>query len=301
MRGKAKMIKEAFAGLIKPVTIRYPVGKWPGRKYSHVPAGLRGRPKIDGDTCTGCGACVAQCSAGAITISDGDDKRTVSIFTGQCIFCGRCEDICPFYAVQEFRVEGLFCRGCAVCTMICPVGAISMVRRKVGDIRIAKTEYGPLVWGKLSPGEAGTGKFINALRDVGGEVAIREGAELVIVDASAGIGCPLISSITGADLMLAVAEPTISGKSDLKRALKVAGHFGVRTLVCVNQYDLHKPTAREVERMGEDMGAEPIDRIPYDPEVVRATVEGLPVAAVSDGPAARAIKKVFGMVMEHLN
>ncbi len=229
------------------------------------------------------------------------DGEVARIDEAMCTRCGRCEDICPFYAVQEFRVEGLFCRGCAVCTMICPVGAISMVQRKMGDIRIAKTDYGLLVWGDLSPGEAGTGKFINALRDVGGEVAVREGAELVIVDASAGIGCPLISSITGADLMLAVAEPTVSGKSDLGRALKVAGHFGVRALVCVNQYDLHEPTAREVERMAEDMGAEPIGRIPYDPEVIRATVEGLPVAAVSDGPAARAIKEVFGRVMEHLN
>lgn len=217
-----------------------------------------------------------------------------------CTRCGTCEEACFFYAIQEFRVEEVFCRGCAVCTMACPVGAISMAERKVGDVRVARTDYGPLVWGELAYGEAGTGKFINALRDVGGEVALRESSELIFVDASAGIGCPLISSITGADLMLAVAEPTVSGKSDLERALRVARHFGVRALVCVNRYDLHEPKAKEVERMAREVGAEPVGRIPYDPEVVKAVVEGMPVVAVSDGPAAGAIREVFGRVMERL-
>ena len=217
----------------------------------------------------------------------------------RCTKCGVCEETCFFHAIQEFRVDEMFCRGCAVCTLACPVGAISMVGRKVGDVRVARTEYGPLVWGELAYGEAGTGKFINALRDVGGEVALRESSGVVFVDASAGIGCPLISSITGVDLMLAVAEPTVSGRSDLERALRVAGHFGVRSLVCVNRYDLHEPTAREVERAARDMGAEPVGRIPYDPDVVRATVRGMPVVAVSDGPASRAIREVFGRVMEY--
>ena len=145
--GKLSSIREAFRNLFKPVTIEYPAGEWPGRKYSQIPPGLRGRPEFDEERCVGCAACVAQCSSGALSYADEDGVRRVSLFLGQCLFCGRCEEICPEEAVkltEKFELaysqesEGAYVENevelaeCKVCgTPFAPVKHLDRIRERV--------------------------------------------------------------------------------------------------------------------------------------------------------------------------
>ena len=51
-------------------------------------------------------------------------------------------------------------------------------------------------------------------------------AEFAIIDGSPGIGCPVIASFSGVDMVLIVAEPSISGISDMERIINTAAKFG---------------------------------------------------------------------------
>jgi formate hydrogenlyase subunit 6/NADH:ubiquinone oxidoreductase subunit I len=93
-------VKEAINNLFNVITIDYPAGAWPGKKYSHLPDTYRGKHKFDDQKCIGCGACSVCCSSAAITLNDGSDKREVSVFLGKCIFCARCQDVCPTEALK---------------------------------------------------------------------------------------------------------------------------------------------------------------------------------------------------------
>lgn len=107
-RGKLKLLKEMITNILRCVTIDYPAGTWPGTKYSQIPLELRGKPKFDEDKCIGCGACSMSCGGVASSYKDEDGKRTISIFLGNCLFCGRCEEICPEEAItltQEFELS----------------------------------------------------------------------------------------------------------------------------------------------------------------------------------------------------
>lgn len=103
-----KIIKEAMSAIFKPVTITYPAGK-PEERYSQVPQSLRGKPKFDDEKCIGCGACTVQCSSGADRYYDKDDVRVFEISLTKCVFCGRCQEICPEDAIKltnEFELSG---------------------------------------------------------------------------------------------------------------------------------------------------------------------------------------------------
>lgn len=99
MKGKITLLTQALTNIFKPVTIDYPAGKWPGRKYSQIPPALRGKHQIDTEKCTGCGACSQCCSTGAIHITEENQKRIIAIFLGECSFCGECQRICPEQAI----------------------------------------------------------------------------------------------------------------------------------------------------------------------------------------------------------
>ena len=145
--GKLSSIREALRNVFKPVTIEYPAGEWPGRKYSQVPPGLRGRPEFDGEKCVGCAACVAQCSSGALSYEDEGGLRRVRVFLGRCLFCGRCEEICPEEAIkltEEFELayvqesEGAYVENevelaaCRVCgTPFAPGKHLERIRERI--------------------------------------------------------------------------------------------------------------------------------------------------------------------------
>lgn len=63
-------------------------------------------------------------------------------------------------------------------------------------------------------------------------------ARCVIIDGPPGIGCPVISAVTGVDMALVVTEPTVAGRHDLERILDLLSHFKVPAVVCVNKSDL---------------------------------------------------------------
>ena len=95
----------------------------------------------------------------------------------------------------------------------------------------------------------------------------------VLVDGSPGIGCVVIASITGTDAVVAVSEPTKSGRSDLERVLGVAGHFGIPAFVCINKYDLNPEVTLEIEDFCRSNGYPVIGKIPFDPSIVKALQE----------------------------
>ncbi len=52
--------------------------------------------KVNADICTGCGTCVDECPAAAISLND-DDIAVVD--ENECLDCGACEDACPNNAI----------------------------------------------------------------------------------------------------------------------------------------------------------------------------------------------------------
>jgi len=212
-----------------------------------------------------------------------------------CTDCGECVDSCPSDAISEGEVDPLLCSGCGVCRLVCPAGAIEMVKRLSGYAYISDTEYGPLIDASLFPGEETSGKLVSMVREMAREEAEALRLDLILIDGSPGIGCPVIASLTGVDLALVVTEPTISGAHDLERILSVADHFGVKSLVCINKYDLNLDMAERIEDIcGEGRIA---GRIPFDPAAVASIIAGKPLVDVG-GPAAEAIKGIWERLKE---
>jgi len=216
----------------------------------------------------------------------------------KCTQCGLCQDVCRFDAISDFRVDPVSCEGCAFCSHICPAEAITMQESLSGHWFIADTKYGPLVNARLGIAQENSGKLVALVRQHAKELAEKNGLDYVISDGPPGIGCPVISSLSGANLALLITEPTLSGMHDLDRVLGVCHHFGIPALVCINKYDLNQDNTRQIENYCLNQGVEVAARIPFDNVVIEALVMGQPVVEYSDGKVTREIKKLWQKVTE---
>jgi MinD superfamily P-loop ATPase len=200
----------------------------------------------------------------------------------KCVKCGLCREKCRFDAVMDgFTVDPLSCEGCGVCTIVCPADAVTLTERISGHAYISKTKHGFMAHAMLSPGEANSGKLVTLVRQNAKILAEKENSNLIIIDGPPGIGCPVIASITGVDAGLVVTEPTMSGIHDLKRALQLLKHFNVQPLVCVNMYDINKDNTKKIESFCIENGVEVVGRIPFNPKVTEAMVNGKTVMEYS--------------------
>lgn len=223
-----------------------------------------------------------------------------------CAACGDCQAVCRFDAINQidgqYVADPIACDGCAACVYQCPTESIVMQPQVAGKFYHSESRYGPLYHANLYPGQENSGKLVTLVKQRARLQALDENRELVIVDGPPGIGCPVISAVSGADLALVVAEPTVSGAHDMRRALETLKHFGVRALVAVNKADIFPAAADEIEAFCRQQGIETVGRIPFDLTVASAMVAGEAVTAFQpQAPASVAIRRVWERVSRFLS
>lgn len=225
--------------------------------------------------------------------------RRAFIDESKCTKCGSCEEHCRFDAVHDFKIDAALCEGCGVCKLVCPSEAVDMIDKLSGYAYISNTRFGPMVHAELFPGEEASGKLVAMAREMARDLATSQKLDLVLIDGSPGIGCPVIASLTGVDSAVVVTEPTISGEHDLERVLKVTEHFGIKTLVCINKHDLNPVATHYIEDLCLERGVAVVGKIPFDSSVVDAMVHETPVVELG-GPAAEAILVLWRRLEDRL-
>ena len=223
------------------------------------------------------------------------------IRTNKCAGCGMCLEYCRFDAIgmvreanrrPTFAVDPVACEGCGVCVRFCPVEAIDFPERVCGEWMVSDTRCGPMVHARLGLAAENSGKLVATVRGAARRIAEENGNGLIIVDGPPGIGCPVISSLTGATLALVVTEPTVSGEHDLERVLALTKHFSIPTAVCVNKWDINPEMAERIERKAQGADARIAGRIRYDSAVTTAQLRELAVVE-TDAPSAEDMRQVW--------
>ncbi|MFP4383381.1 MAG: ATP-binding protein [Spirochaetia bacterium] len=231
--------------------------------------------------------------------------REAVIRKEDCISCGGCLSHCRYGAVvmngesvfdADFVIDPHLCEGCGVCVRFCPVKAIDFPEALSGQWMISRSRSGPMVHARLFAAAENSGKLVSIVRMESEKIARADGHDLIIIDGPPGIGCPVIASITGTDLVLAVTEPTLSGEHDLKRVLSLANHFSIPSAVCVNKWDLNPEITLRIEQAASAQGAGIAGRVRYDSGVTRAQSDGL-TPVETECPAGQDIRKCWETVL----
>ncbi len=229
--------------------------------------------------------------SGQIAVIDGE----------KCTRCGLCQDICRFKAINDFEVDSISCEGCGLCHHICPAQAVTMQENMAGHWLISETRHGLLVHARLGIAQENSGKLVASVRQEARQMAEKEGVHSIISDGPPGIGCPVISSLSGASLALLVTEPTLSGIHDLERVLGICHHFDVPALVCINKYDINEENTHQIEDYCLGQGVEVVARIPFDNVFTEAMVRGVPVVEYSRNAVSQQMEILWRTVLQSLN
>lgn len=219
-----------------------------------------------------------------------------------CSACGECADLCRFDAIRMVQAEGgrsvyavdpMACEGCGLCVRVCGSAAVSMVDAERGELFVSDTRHGALVHARLNIGGENSGKLVTLVRTQASALAQELGYSLVLVDGPPGIGCPVIASVTAADLVLAVTEPTVSGAHDLERAAELVQGFGLPLAVCINKVDLNREMADRIKEVCAERGLPVVGELSYDTAVIRAQVEGKSIVEYGGSPVADQIRDMW--------
>lgn len=217
-----------------------------------------------------------------------------------CISCGKCEELCQFGAIKDGKVNSYECEGCGVCEAFCPSTnehgkkAIRLQNNVSGKTMVYRNEVEVFSTAELKMGNGASGKLVTQVRK--NLYNSMNGQKFVIIDGSPGIGCPVIASITGVDMVLVVTEPTVSGMHDMERIVETANKFGAVCIVCINKFDVNLVNTQKIEEYCALRGIQVAGRIPFDPQVVEAVNMGRPVVLIDNSPAKDSILEIWEAV-----
>jgi MinD superfamily P-loop ATPase len=227
--------------------------------------------------------------------------KIAHINTNLCDNCKKCLESCHFDAIDEtIHIISNSCEGCGVCLYVCPVNAIKMIDRESGYAYISTTRYGPMAHANLHTAEEASGKLVTLVRENAQQIATDENKNLVLIDGPPGIGCPVISSITGVDLVLVVTEPTLSAVHDMKRILDVANYFGIPAVVCINKYTLNQTNTKTIQSYCKSQNIPIVGMIPYDTIITESMVSEKTIIEYSKGDITQQIKNMWENIIEEL-
>jgi MinD superfamily P-loop ATPase len=221
------------------------------------------------EACTGCGECIEACRFDALELKDG-----VAV-------------------VNPFR-----CEGCKVCVTLCPADAVDFPVRYCGDWYQSTCRLGSMVHAQLFPGQENSGRLVALLRQEARKIAEEQNSQVIISDGPPGIGCPVISSLSGTDMTLIVTEPTQSGLHDLERVVELCRHFKIPVAVMINKYDLNPDMNREVEAYCQNQGIALAGRLPHSSKVVEAMLAGMSISEFDPQGLGKELSNIWSQVSQ---
>ncbi|MEE4218261.1 MAG: ATP-binding protein [Xanthomonadales bacterium] len=233
---------------------------------------------------------VADCDVDAADMHlllEPDFAHEESFFSGElavidqakCSDCGLCEDVCRYGAVDlsegRYMVDEIGCEGCGYCARVCPDHAITNIEQHVGQwYRSAIRTKTTMIHARLKIGADNSGKLVAQVKKVAREVAKSENKNWILVDGPPGVGCPVISSLSGASLAVLVTEPTVAGLHDLRRVQQLVKAFGIKSSCVINKADLNPDVRGNLRRFLAEEKIPVLAEIPYNEQFTSAMTNG---------------------------
>jgi MinD superfamily P-loop ATPase len=238
-------------------------------------------------------------------------SKRAQILDARCTGCGLCLEYCRFDAIwhakssihadqEHYWIARHACEGCGACVRQCPERAINFQEVTSGEWYISDTPYGPMVHARLMIAEANSGRLVSVLRQQARRIAEQQGLDLILVDGPPGIGCPFIASVTGANYVLVVTEPSMSALHDLKRVLELTTHFGIATGICINKSDINPSLSERIREFAGARALPVLAEIPFDPAITEAQLAGVPMVELNTSVATEAIEKLWSGLASRL-
>ena len=240
----------------------------------------------------------------------GSDEYIID--SEKCISCGKCAENCHFDAISmtgpandlvqiTYKIDPLACEGCGLCELVCPVDAITSAPAHTGDLFISKARNGlPMIHAKLGVGGENSGKLVSKVRSESANIANKFERGGIIGDGPPGTSCPVIASVTGADLILIVTEPTVSGVHDMKRVLELIKHFGIKSAVVINKADLNTGMAQNIRDEAQKLGSRVIAEIPFDRNIHDALMAEQSIIKYNKGDAAEIVAGIWNTLKKEI-
>lgn len=242
-----------------------------------------------------------------------DIQQEFDFYSGQyavvrqdlCRLCGLCNRKCRFGAIsiskERCYIDPINCEGCGYCARICPNGAIGMKPANSGRVFISKNRlHMPMVHASLHTGRGNSGKLVARVKTEAGALAKTHNKPFIIIDGPPGIGCPAISSLSGADLVILVAEPAASGIHDLKRLIEVVKKLNHKMACVVNKCDINKEKTAELKSLLHQENIIHLADLPFDETFTRAIMAEKTMAEMPS-PIKHTLIKTWKTIQTHLS
>lgn len=216
----------------------------------------------------------------------------------KCINCGICQEHCRFDAIEfdeKYTIDLFACEGCGVCKVVCPSNAISLIDSITGQTLLYKNGE-VFSTATLKMGSGNSGKLVSEVKDILKE---NTDADIAIIDGSPGIGCPVIASLSGVDMVLIVAEPSVSGISDMERIITTAKSFNPLITVCINKYDTNIDLSNKIKSYCQQKGIAFLGQIPFDNNAVKAINENKTIVDI-ECPSGDAVRDIYNKAIGYI-
>ncbi len=242
---------------------------------------------------------------------DPDFEKAEDFYSGQiavidqdkCTNCGKCAEICRYNAIpfenDQYIVKHLDCEGCGYCARICPENAIENIDNNVGQWVESNIKTGTkMVHAKMKVGAENSGKLVAKVKREAKRIAEEENKQFILVDGSPGVGCPVVSSLSGANYVILVTEPTVSGLHDLKRVYELVEKFKIKAGCIINKADLNKDKADDILKFLKENNIDHIANLPYDEMFTAAMTAGKTIVEFGDGEIKGILEKSWNKILK---
>ncbi len=224
----------------------------------------------------------------------------------KCISCGKCADVCRFDAIpiikNQYIVDPLSCEGCGYCARVCPTDAITNESLNVGKSYISTTKVGNIMaHAKLGIGADNSGKLVAKVKNEAKKIAEENKKDFIVVDGSPGIGCPVVSSLSGANFVVLVTESSVSGLHDLKRVYELVKKFKIKAGCIINKFDINKKVTEEIVEFLDKENIVHLTNLPYNENFTKAMTIGQTIVEYDKNELSELVASSWEKVKEFVS